>query len=366
MIRNYKVGVKVFLFISIFDILLIICNDLIEEPSNARLMMHDMYKNSENYSMAFLGASHTMLSLDPRIFDEKLGCNSMNIGTVSQTTEGTYFLLKDFLKNNSPDTVIMEISYGCFEDEVWEKGTPLPEYWLFDYMRPSINKVKYFFAVFNAEDYANALFPVYRNRNNLELTKIKQKYEEKRDNGYYQYRIFENPNAVIYIYKGFAGLNWSYENREAEPMPPYKWDEDLIMDRKIEYLKKITDLCKTKNIDIIWITTPSPVYSINEMGNYEDAHNYFETLAERWSVDYYDFNYYHIEMLERNDYVYFYDSSHMNITYAEKFSEAVCRVLEERAEGNLNYDEYFYVTCDEMLDKCQSANLYNFYGVEEE
>ena len=76
MVYKFKIGIKVISFICIFLILLEICNDLVAEPSNARLMMHDMqYGDNKEYSMAFLGASHTMLSFNPQIFDEKLGCN---------------------------------------------------------------------------------------------------------------------------------------------------------------------------------------------------------------------------------------------------------------------------------------------------
>lgn len=356
----YKNLFKIFSFLYIFSVFLKICNDLTADPANTRLMMHDMYKN-ENYTMAFLGASHTMQSFDPYIFDEKImDCNAMNLGSASQTPEGTYFLFQDFLKNNDPNTVIMEITYGCYEDEVWDKDTPLPEYWLFDYMRPSVNKARYFFEVFDKEDYANALFPIYRNRNKLKLDQVIKNYSEKLRNGYYQYKGFENPNGGEYLYKGFAKIDWSYENRESEPMSPYEWNDELIIKEKIEYLKKITNLCKSNNLDIIWVTTPSPIYSIIEMGNYEKAHDYFQTLAEHWNVDYFDFNYYRIELLDRNDYIYFYDSSHMNTQYAEKFSESVCKVLEERNKGSLEYERYFYGSCDEMIKECYSANLYNY------
>lgn len=359
--HSFKSGVKVIFFISILVALIKICDDLVAEQAFSRLMMHDMYNHDENYTLAFLGASRTFMAFDPSIFDENLDkCNSVNLGSVSQTLEGTYFLLKEFLNLHHPNMIIMEISYGCYEDEVWEKHTPTPEYWLFDYMRPSINKVGYYFSVFNKENYANALFPCYRNRSKLELSKIGEQFEQKYNSGYYQYLPFTNSDGWNYLSKGFVESHWCYANKDLEPREPYEWDKNLIMESKIKYLKKITDLCLSKDIDIIWITAPYPVYSLIDMGNYNEAHDYFDALAKKYNVEYYDFNYCHSRMLERNDYIYFYDASHMNNEYAKKFSNLVCQILTERANGSLDYDNYFYRTFEEMIQECNEGSLYNY------
>lgn len=356
--HNFKSGLKIVSFLCILSIMLEFCNDLVAEPAYTRLMLHEMYNNDENYTMAFLGASHTYHSFNPIIFDDQLnGCNSINLGSSSQSLMGTYFLLKEFLKTNNPDMIIMEITYSSYEN-IFEESM-VAEYALFDYMKPSLNKLQYFFSAFPQEDYGNALFPIYRNRTLLEITEISKKYNQKRDNGYYEYRGF-GENGWQYLCKGFVYVDWSFQNKDLEIADPYEWNESWIREENIEYLKKITDLCVSKNIEIIWVTAPVAMYGIIEMDNYEETHNYFETLAQKCAIEYYDFNYCRKEILERNDYLYFYDSSHMNGIYAEKFSNIICQMLREREKKTLNYDAYFYRTYDEMIGECQSSSLDNF------
>ena len=330
--HSFRVTVKIFSFIGILILLVGLCNAIVEEPTYTRLMIYDMYHNDENYSMAFLGASHVYQSFNPVIFDRKLeGCNSINLGSSGQSLTGSYILLKELLKTNIPDTVIMEVTYASYED-VYERSS-LPEYSLFDYLKPSLNKLCYFFSAFPKEDYANALFPVYRNRSNIEILEIGRHLQQKRKDGYYQYRGFSHMEGWEYQCKGFVAIDWSYQNKDFEVDNPYKWSEDLVIDKEINYLKKITDLCKKKNIDIIWITAPVPVYSMIAMENYNEVHDYFDALAQKWEVEYYDFNYCRKDILERNDYLYFYDSGHMNKIYAEQFSNAVCQMLKRRNGG---------------------------------
>lgn len=247
---------------------------------------------------------------------------------------------------------ILIVLVTCCNDLVAE-----PEYALFDYMKPSLNKLQYFFSAFPKEDYANALFPAYRNRNMLELSKAEEKYHQKEEDGYYEYKEFGHTDGWQYVCKGFVSVDWSYENMDFETAAPFQWDENLIIEKNVEYLNKITDLCISENVNIIWVTAPIPVYSMMQMGNYEEVHNYFETLAKKCNVEYYDFNYCRKDILERNDYLYFYDSNHMNEVYAEIFSNVVCQVLEEKNARTMKYDKYFYETYDDMIRECHSASL---------
>ncbi len=358
--RNFKIGCKTVTFLCILEILIIICNDWVTEPAYTRLMLHELYEPDEKYTMAFLGASHTYQSFNPAIFDNQLGeCYSINLGSSGQSLAGTYFMLKEFLRLNSPNTVIMEISYPSFEKDLYER-TAVTEYALFDYMRPSINKLCYFFNIFSPEDYANALFPVYRNRSKFEVSKVKENYKKKLETGYYKYKPFGHVDGWNYLERGFVAVDWSYENMGFEVNTPYKWDENLIIPDNIEYLKKIFSLCTSKGIDIIAVTAPVPIYAAIQMQNYESVHDYFAEVANACNVEYYDFNYCKADALKRNDNLYFYDSGHMNKIGALEFSNVVCTILKQRAEETFDYEEYFYLSYDEMVTECQSGSIYNF------
>lgn len=358
LIYIFRTGIKVISFIFILSILVDISNEWVSEPTYTRLTMNEMYNTHTNYTMGFLGASHVYQSFNPCVFDNMIdNCNSINLGSSGQSLTGTYYLLREFLKNSTPNVIILEITYPLYED-VYERVSA-PEYALFDYMKPSFNKLQYFFAAFPPSDYANALFPIYRDRSKLKISSISQIYSLKAENGYNEYKPFSHADGWQYKTKGFVAVDWSYENMGFDAALPYQWDQDLIIQNNIEYLKKITNLCKSENIDIIWVTAPIPVYSIIEMDNYADVHNYFDALAKKCNTEYYDFNYCYREILERNDNLYFYDSSHMNKTYADIFSTVVCELLNERTIGMLEYNNYFYQTYDEMIAECQDGSLYN-------
>lgn len=123
------------------------------------------------------------------------------------------------------------------------------------------------------------------------MLEIKEKYHQKRDSGYYEYKGFGHTDEWQYINKGFVAIDWSDENMDFEIVEPYQRDESLIIEKEVEYLKRLTALCLPEDVDIIWVTAPIPVYSMMWMGNYEEAHDYFKALAKNCDVEYYDFNY---------------------------------------------------------------------------
>lgn len=326
-------------------ILVNITNELLTPNSYTKFMMRDMYKMKDNVDLVFLGASHTYLSFNPEVFDKELDINSFNLGSSAQSIEGTYYLFKEFLKRNYPQTVIMEVTYYSYVN-ILERQYKF-DYILMDYYRESFNKYNYLFHTIPPQKYAEALIPCYRNRFNFSLQYIIDNLQDKLRADASKY-VFKDTLNEYYQGKGFVYSNESYNIGNIGELNPLKWDETLVIDKNIEYLKKITELCEEKGIEIIWITAPIQIGSMIELGNYEEIHNYFSNLANEYNVKYYDFNYAKNTFLPRDDNKYYYDPTHMNGEYSKLFSKAVCSLLNCSYE-EINENGWFYNDWDGLF-----------------
>lgn len=340
-----KIG-KPVLFSLLAMVFLGIWNEAYTTVTFSRLMMHDLYTQKENVDLFFVGASHTYRSFDPAVFDEELAVNSFNLGTSSQTYEGGYFLLKEAMKKNTPECVIIEITYSMLED-VYERQE-LADYLLLDYMKSGKNKWDYVGSAFDAEDWAEVFIPCYRNRVLMHPYTALKNLLDKGRRGYFQYKdtqlLREGRLVEAYEGKGFVYREECFGTENEIVVDSYPWDAGKVNEEKAGWLRKITQLCREKDIDVLWVTTPISQAAIRTMGNYDEAHSYIAKLAEQEKVEYYDFNYYKEELLPKNDALYFYDASHMNGIYAKRFSREVARLLKERAGGKTGLMEHYFET----------------------
>lgn len=341
---NFKNIAKIVIFCIGLLLFLQLGNFLVQRGTYARLMMHEMYHQEENIDIVFLGSSHTYRSFAPYIFDKELDINSFNMGTSSQSTKATYYLLKEVLKKNNPQTVIMEITYSNFENIYPE--SLMNDYILIDNYKFSLNKMKYSFDAIPKESYAEMLFPVLREKSRLNLSTIRYNMRTKWNKEYFQYQSTgEEFHGEQYAGKGFVYGETSFPLNNIDKLVPYEWNKEKFNSESFAYLRGLTELCKKNNIEIIWVTAPVPDASVIQIGNYGEVHNTIVEWAKKYKVEYYDFNYAKPILLEKNDNMDFYDASHMNGNYAEKFSMALCKLLKERKSTEV--DNYFYPSYEE-------------------
>lgn len=339
----FKKYVKIVLFFCIGGFLIFAANEAYTESTYAKLMFYELYHQKNNIDLFFSGGSHTYRSFVPSVFDGELRVNSFNLGTSSQTYEGGYFLLKEALNRNKPSTVIMEITYASMENI--ENETKQADYILLDYMNNGANKYNYIKSAIIASGLADAIIPCYRNRSTKNPIDAVKNLWNKWNSGYFIYEPIKNSRngQLIEEYKE-KGFVYSYQSfgESGLEVEPYPWKVENINSEKVAWLKKTTNLCKEKGIDVIWVTAPIPEVSVLKLGNYEEINLFIQQLAEETGVEYYDFNYYKREYLPRNDRIYFYDSNHMNGIYAELFSHEMAKFLKQRKAGTFEEQKYFY------------------------
>ena len=63
----------------------------------------------DSVDLLFVGSSHSYCTFNPRLFDHFLKCNSLNLGTDSQSFKITYFSILEILKYQKPKVIVIEV-----------------------------------------------------------------------------------------------------------------------------------------------------------------------------------------------------------------------------------------------------------------
>ncbi|MEG0586052.1 MAG: hypothetical protein RR504_06660 [Christensenellaceae bacterium] len=349
--RNFKWFVKVAVLITLFFVIEYVIGFILSPTlSYTRIAFHEMYTQEDNIDVVFLGASHTYRTFDPAVLDEELGVNTFNAGSSSQRAIDSYFLLKELLSINAPKQVVFELPYHNFN--VFYKDnkrdiSPVPFFILYDYMKPSVNKVQYFANGLSSDYWADILFQSYRYKADFKPEYVKNSIREKViEPDYKNYAYPEYPNEK-YTGKGFVYGNAGFLPNNIGMVSPYPWSNERIDGEAVSYFEKIVDLCNEHGTELILVTAPIPIASLISMQNYDEAHMYLDGLVYKNGLKYYDFNLVKQDVFARPD-DYFYDNSHMNGKAAAKFSKMFATFLKEYEAGEMDADEYFYNSFDEL------------------
>ena len=63
----------------------------------------------DSIDLLFVGSSHSYCTFNPRLFDHYLKCNSLNLGTDSQSFSITYSAILEMLKRQKPRVIVIEV-----------------------------------------------------------------------------------------------------------------------------------------------------------------------------------------------------------------------------------------------------------------
>jgi hypothetical protein len=248
-------------------------------------------KTFNNVDILFLGSSHTYRGFDIRKFDS-LGLKTFNLGTSAQTPIQTKALLKRYLDQLNPKTIIYEVSPILFSYEPVEASLDLISNDLND-----IHTLEMVLDINHIKTYNTAIYSTYRDIMNLNKD-FKENVSRADDmyipGGYVQKRM-----------KRFKYI--THNKKELEPMP--------IQVAAFNYnIKLINQL----GINLILVQTPitNSLYEAHAL-NVEFDHQ-MEDLGT-----YLNFN----EILQLDDSIHFYDSHHLNQDGVDVFNEALIKEL---------------------------------------
>lgn len=313
---------------------------VIDDNASTRLTFHDFY-NQDNIDIAFVGASHVLRGIDPRVIEDEFDCCCFNLGSASQTYADSYYVLKELIQKNDIKTVFFNVEFCGFPREVDNKKAS----WIITDYLLGVNKYELIFNVFDSKDWVSMLFRLCRYKDDITLEWCKNNIAAKTCPDYWNFAT-TNPvydNYSMYCYKGFCA---QYEEKNSSLFifaDNYQEFDTVDLDSfnplAIEYISKSIELCKENEVEIILFSAPVSRFYIEQSGDYSGFIDYMNSYAEEMHVEYIDFN-----LLLGADFSdeYFFDLDHLNYDGAQYFSHIIVGFLRDPSSCN------FATTIDEI------------------
>lgn len=271
--------------------------------------LEEFYDEPKNtVDVLIVGSSHTMCSVCPTVIYENTGLTAYNLSTWSQPVWVSYHYIKEALKYQSPQVIILD-TFGAFYDRSYLTGVDI-DLVSDDYarlMKPSLNLLMLNFTRRRVqvskkpiEEYFN--IAKYHSRitelTGADLTKM----------------FIDNSTAAkgygpFYTMESFGGYEYPATDRQAE-LYPYA----------AVYLDKIISLCNEKNIKLVLIKTPH-IADENDVA----LINTIRRIAEINGLDFLDYCSY--DALGLDFETDFADHGHLNNYGAKKQSAVVAEYL---------------------------------------
>jgi hypothetical protein len=266
------------------------------------MMFRDLHK-AQKTDLLFVGSSHSYRGFDTRVYD-RLGWNSFNMGTSSQTPRHALAMLETWLDSMQPQLLVCEVYPATFSTEM-------------DLLEANLNIV----ANDKWQPYFKELLLMDTDVRMLNLAAaalIRKLMDWEPDIP----RVPEQ-GTDHYILKGYVestrkGLTLAEHNRMA-------WDIDP---KQLKALQAIIHLAKEKGIKVLLLQLPvtGSLYA-----SYENPVR-FDSLMHSLA-DYHNLN----GQIELVDSIHFYDSNHLNPAGAVMVNAAVAEIIGTRAKWRKDY-----------------------------
>lgn len=312
--RNFKkYGISLLCVILAMGLLNIAMNYALIPYSYVRIMMHDL--ETEDNDIVFLGTSHGLSGISPKVIEEKTGKSAINLCMGGEYPKDAYYMLKEAMRHHMPQYVIYELDPGYWCTQETQKGDFNRIYYEMPW---SLVKVEYFMDKTLKSDFRATLFPWFYYRG--QYWQIPQIIETKQSSTYKNYGAepFTSPGQCYE--DGFVKRNAVPGEKSRDNL--VLWQEDELQEESAKYFEKLVKLCKEEGVELIVITTPIPDETIAENPEYAKADEFFETYIKNQGVTYYNYNKeeYRIENFDKSLNAFTDYEGHMSWQQAEVFS----------------------------------------------
>lgn len=331
-------------------------------PSYARVILHELNSDTENYDCIVLGASHGRSGINPYKLDEELSCNALNVCIPNETIRDSYYLLKEAVRNNDVNTVVLDLDYQYWYNL---KENNYASAFIYDQLELSPVKIEYFFDKMLDEDFRVALTRwagytyLYGNIKDNLKTKLSESYRN------YSVESVDNKDAGgPYIGKGFFYRDSPGEDSGKGAYKGIDFEGSGVDSETVNIFRKIVKYCKNKGIRLVCVTSPITPAMMTD-SDYAKVNSFFDELCSEEDVEFYDFNLVKENVLSvTNDNFVDYDG-HMAGELADRYSEVLADIIKESGESDAqNADgreaavsDSFYLSYDELSENMNTVEL---------
>lgn len=137
-----KEGIKIFLFLTIFVLLLISVSYIVRTNGSIKDRFAGFYaEEKDSIDVLLFGSSAAGQSFAPGVIWEETGITAYPLATNAQRTKAIPYLLEEAYKTQNPQLVVVELRMYAYEDEEAKEDTPhIRE--VTDNMKYSLQRIK--------------------------------------------------------------------------------------------------------------------------------------------------------------------------------------------------------------------------------
>ena len=301
-------------FCSIFVNLLSFLNEIIIPKQLNRYYILDKHleKIDQNFDIQIYGSCHSYTSFNPMYLKENYNLDSYVYGNPGEIIPVTYLRMLNNFKKDLPDIVFLEI-WGINPYETYDTTENILE----NYLPPNLEilpltKEKYEVI----KDY---------NLNFLEMNLPLYKYKDRIMNNF----VYENDfnytlegtkiYSTDYIYSEMVSRldNNGFKVYPSQDVSMFPKEQSVIEEDDyleiepdiVKYLKKIIELCKENNVELIFYRSPY-ISTKNELKKLK----HFKEIVKEYKIEFVDLE----EMIKYNYKKDFYDKYHLSEEGANK------------------------------------------------
>ncbi len=250
--------------------------------SYVRIMMHQV--TMEEYDTVFLGTSHGLNGINPKVVEEKTGQKSINLCLGGEYPQDAYFLLKKVCEKGVPKTVVYELDPGYWCTQQGQRGDFNRLYYEMPW---SVTKLQYFADKMLKLDLRASLFPWFYYRGQFE--NVKGTISAKQTQAYKEFCIPNPQDAGWDFTDGFVNNLPSPGTEKRQELT--LWQEKDKNEESFRYFEKLEEFCRDKGIALVVIITPVPEETLQKyQDNYREIDAYFSSYMKEQGVLFWNYN----------------------------------------------------------------------------
>lgn len=303
----------------------------IEKNADGRITA-EYYREKTDIDVIFVGSSTVHSGVSPMTLYKEYGISSYTRSNSSQVIALSYYMAEDAVKRNKPKLVVCDVGFIYQDFDFVDEGASRKA---LDSMRWSKSKSDAIKELMDeSENYIDYVFPILRFHsrwNDLSSEDLK-------------YLIYK-PSVT---YNGQL-LRFDTVSPDVD-YNPYMLEEGTVAgDENMAYLKKLCELCKNNDIDLLFIKMPmiEGNYSRSLDKQVSDFASENGTLYHNFIEDFDEIG------LTKDE---FADGHHLNSIGAEKYSKVLGQYIKDNYDiPDVRQDAKIKAVFDKKLDKYENA-----------
>ena len=272
-------------------------------------------QKNKHFDFAAIGSSRVFNMLDIKTIEKATQLKGINIAASGSGYAENYLLLKQFTKSNSIKTLIVQVDLYSL-DAKNAFGYPFHDYLY-------LNKLN--------ESEVDSIY-----RDNVKPSK----YYMWKYIPFSKYMEFSNFFSLYKVLKGGYECNESFldttngsflvngseaEAKEVKTDRNNVFKKRFIEQKDYNYLLKIVQYAKSKNINLIFYTAPEYAQSFALQGNRNVIFDSISNLAKQHNIAYYNFDVASVALC--HELTYFKDNTHLNkqgsLLFSQQFGDSL-------------------------------------------